>query len=1170
MENSSKPLIWWHFSDIHWEATASTERQLFLDVLLDDLRNRAAALGTPDVIFITGDISFSGEEAQFGDADKHFITRIATAANNPELHLFMVPGNHDLRRSRTRTINPTPIREINSNASLSTFLDDPEFVDMINRPFQPFTSFARQKMTGATWEPLGWNQEVTIRDIKLWVIGTNTSWASTYHRNSQNQIDDERHLLIGDLQLQSLLKKPSNAHLSFLLLHHPLSWLNGFNQHYIGHKINQHADIVLFGHTHTLHELSQNITTTGSTVYLPSPATYDRQNSESVEFARGYAIGTVNPDTRTGNVQHFKYSFQFGPKFSPFNELYVDGDQTRFHFNLINRSSQPAGKHKTLMYLSFSDALRTNPALSKLTTFLEQSIDAALIERHTLDYFDALMIELIRQDDIVEEASSDLFWEAIVIARGLLLFDLDQHYTSPARSYRTIVSADRLCGALKKFDEEHPGILKLDIDAYLLLTSLTLDNFSVSSKRHKMISEDYRRFWGVPWLLSRLLMYCDYPALISMALKSEARLAELFVRGAPDPLSILSYKLDSKLYQLIISLAIQDRDGFLAVTLLKHYCDLALRTIGDQWRSSQRVLPPITVLLEFPRWGNRRIADYYLSVETTPIVKLLMGRAMYRDAEHVWFRELVQNALDANSARRALETGNYSSRLYITLSKDNVCTIRDNGIGMSRQHILRYLTTLGRSIWSSDDLHEGKPVTKDTAIRAMGKFGIGFAAVFQDAGAVLVRTRFFRDIGEPGWLVEFADVDEPFLLEAIDAEIGTSIEIKLKNELSANVFLKIVREYFLYLNEHAIIEPDPRLPKTLEEVILLKDKLAAKCVIRENTGVEQIGSSQFTLRTLFCYDAKLREKEERLPPRKLIISNSGVRVFEQESLILKPGQRYLLVTETESGPRFEDADDSGVTQYWAIVDFEKGRSPILPSRLEIDIDRQFSEELLEIIQTRFCEGLRSVISDLATEAVDIKFKRKAMINAMTFSTVNAQSWGTRNGEPSGFSRVQIIDETAIELYRKHCPIVVQLSDGEEIHHLARDFEGDSRGVFVIDSVAKSSLFRVYARASGLDRWAVVEGRREYFLFSRVVSNPNWKGFVSEKSLYSEGRHVFFEDVGSPLTELLRADYALIADDIFDGSAFIVLPSNLPGAWKRGEAAASSRRDSVKSCPQECW
>jgi predicted MPP superfamily phosphohydrolase len=1159
----TQPLVWWHFSDIHWETRSSTERSAFINALLDDLTRRVATLGSPDIIFITGDLSRSGEDIQFTDLDEHFLHPIRKLSNNPLARVYMVPGNHDLRRPAARAVNAHLISSINSVAALNDFLDEPELVEMVARPFGHFTSFANRQMPDVTWGPLSWSHETEIRGLPIFVAGTNSAWASSYHRGPNNNIDDERHLLLGQSQIQFLLNKPARAGLTIFLLHHPTEWLKGFNQHHISHHINQYADVVLFGHTHTLHDLAQSLSSTGTAVYLPSPATYDRQNSDSIEYARGYSIGLYDFEKRSGHVHYFKYSSAYASKFTPFIELYSAPDQSFFQFTLPTlKPPQPTKAAST--FNTFSDMLAQNPVLGNLATFLQAQIRSDAIEYHALDYFDIILPELARNSEIVEDSLSEMFWEAAVIARALMIIDLEQRASTSRRAFNPKSSAERLCRHLQEFAKAHPQQLLLSLDGYMSLASLSVDALDVNQKES---SDEYTRFWILPWLLSRLLLYCDYPELIPFALPSDERIGSLFEHQVPEQLAILSYKFDKVRYEIKLGLRIQDRDGFLAVTLLKHYCDAGIRVAGELWRRSQRILPPLAISLDFPRWRNKQISDYYLSVETTPIVKLLMGKAMYREAKHVWFREIVQNALDANSARRALEGNTYRSRLDLRLIDNNTCVIRDNGIGMSRQHILRYLTTLGRSIWSSDELTEGKIEQHKRTIDTIGKFGIGFAAVFQDATKVLVRTRFFREIGETGWLVEFAEVDEPFLLEAVNAEIGTEVEIKLKQALSPKAFTQIVNDYFIYLRENVTINPDPHLPNDLSDVALVPRALVSKCILREHTATEQIGAFSFNLRTIFCYDAKLRDKGEKLPERKIIVANSGVRVFEQESLLLKPGRQYVWATETESGRRYEDPNDGGLKHYWIVLDLDKGPSPILPSRLEIEIDQEFSSTLQEIIHQRFCKGLRSVIEEQAGGSASDKVKRRAMLTAMTFSTVEYRGyWRDRHENPAGFSRFDSIDESAIELYHEYCPIWIQSSDGSDEYKPAGELDFSEGGIFVVESVAKSSLFKVYARASNLHTWVIVEDHREFFLFKKACAGTNWRGFASEKSLYSEGRRVFAEAAESPITDILRGDYALIKDEIFDNSAFIVLPSNLPGAWKRGEAASSTRRDSMKSCP----
>jgi hypothetical protein len=106
---------------------------------------------------------------------------------------------------------------------------------------------------------------------------------------------------------------------------------------------------------------------------------------------------------------------------------------------------------------------------------------------------------------------------------------------------------------------------------------------------------------------------------------------------------------------------------------------------------------------------------------------------------------------------------------------------------------------------------------------------------------------------------------------------------------------------------------------------------------------------------------------------------------------------------------------------------------------------------------------------------------------------------------------------------------------------------------LIENLTKSPLFKVYAKAMALKEWVVVDGQREYALFSKAIGALEWRGFAVEKDIYAERMRVLTEVIDSPLAGLVRGDYAVIADQIFGSEAFIVLPSNIPKSWKRGEA-----------------
>jgi predicted phosphodiesterase len=1167
---ASQPLIWWHFSDIHWNVRSSTERRVLLNTLMDDLKNRLAEFGSPDFVVFSGDITYSGEKDQYLASEKDFFTPIRDLLDGKDCPFFFVPGNHDVRRAISRTVNPELINSINSTRSLNDFLDNEDYVQMVQKPFSEFDSFLSRVSPDIEHGVLGWWKEVCIKEKSILIIGLNSSWASSYHKTSDGIVKDQRHLLLGESQLLRLTESSSQESLTIVIAHHPLNWLNGFCETQNRQLLHRHADFVLFGHTHALHDLSLSLGSAGATAFIPAPAIYDRASTDTVEYARGYNIVQFDVDTRQGAAHYYKYSSAYATKFDSFVELYPTPGQNKFSIDLPKKESQPSSGEKNI-FQSFSDVLAAFPPLSSLNLFLESAIDIASLESHTVEYFEALVIDLVRESNLIDQDLDNIFWESVILSRALLFCDLVQINSSGAKPYLHRNSVDLLCSHLSEANKRNGLTLQLAVEEYRLIYALPFDSCSFINGALSSISEPYRRLFALPWALSRLLFYLDYPELIPRALRSEGCISDLFALGKPEQLAIINYSFDVKRGILSLDLRISDKNGFLAVTLLKHYFDGVLRRIADFWRQSQRVLPPITLLLEFPRWQNKRVDAFELTVETTPIVKLLMGRAMYKDARHVWFRELLQNALDANSARRALDGESYSSRLEIVLHDSTTCTIRDNGIGMSQQHILMYLTRLGRSIWNSEELTEGKQLSRDTALRAIGKFGIGFAAVFQDAERVIVRTRFFRDVGELGWVIDFASVEKPFLLEAIDSPVGTEVEIHLRDEkdnvLSPKSFVELINEFFIYIDENISITPDPKIARNLSEVLLIDAAKHSRILSQEITTIEHVGSYTFRLKCLFGFDFRQVEKHENSPNSYLLVSNSGVRVFEQKSLFLKPGKKYIFMDESDRGTKYEDTREYGIKNYWIIVDFEKGASPILPSRLEIDIDSELSKQLLDIVHNKFSIALRSAASEVVSRNLDPKQHRKALLGVLTHSTENYDRNRPRSHKDYDiFCNVKSIQETAIDIYQQHCHIFLQSANGEGRYISVQNLRKEIPGVFVTENVIKSPLFKVYAKAMEINEWVVVDGNREYALFSKAIESLEWKGFAVERDIYAERMRVFAEDRNSPLVDFVRGDYAVISDQIFDDEAFIVLPSNLPNSLKRGEAAGYTRRSVIGHCP----
>ncbi len=171
----------------------------------------------------------------------------------------------------------------------------------------------------------------------------------------------------------------------------------------------------------------------------------------------------------------------------------------------------------------------------------------------------------------------------------------------------------------------------------------------------------------------------------------------------------------------------------------------------------------------------------------TEVSKLLhlMIHSLYSNPE-IFLRELISNASDASDKLRfeALTHPEWLSedpelKIWLDVDKDaQTITLRDNGIGMSRQEVIDNLGTIARSGTSEFVGTLTGDQKKDAQL--IGQFGVGFYSAFVVAQKVEVFTRRAGAAASEGVKWE-SEGEGAFSVEAIDkAERGTTIVLHLR------------------------------------------------------------------------------------------------------------------------------------------------------------------------------------------------------------------------------------------------------------------------------------------------------------------------------------------------------------------------------------------------------
>ncbi|MGI6719060.1 MAG: molecular chaperone HtpG [Bacteroidales bacterium] len=141
-----------------------------------------------------------------------------------------------------------------------------------------------------------------------------------------------------------------------------------------------------------------------------------------------------------------------------------------------------------------------------------------------------------------------------------------------------------------------------------------------------------------------------------------------------------------------------------------------------------------------------------INVQTENIFPIIK-KFLYTDQE-IFLREIISNAVDATQKIKTLANiGNFKGELgdlsiTVTLDKENkTITVSDNGIGMTKDEVIKYITDIAFS-GAEDFVSKFKNKTKDESSSMIGHFGLGFYSAFMVAEKVEIETKTYKKGGQ--------------------------------------------------------------------------------------------------------------------------------------------------------------------------------------------------------------------------------------------------------------------------------------------------------------------------------------------------------------------------------------------------------------------------------------
>jgi molecular chaperone HtpG len=297
---------------------------------------------------------------------------------------------------------------------------------------------------------------------------------------------------------------------------------------------------------------------------------------------------------------------------------------------------------------------------------------------------------------------------------------------------------------------------------------------------------------------------------------------------------------------------------------IREFCAIIEREIRDTLAVLRRNPNEITsrYQLELPisvRPHIRSVGYIYkdmaFTLNQTRIMTLLMGQRLFSSPASA-VRELIQNSVDACSARLELEGDAYAPDIDVSARTDVMgrrwLEVRDNGLGMDEHVLSEYFLKLGNSYYQSPEFGRLSRTASFNCGRPfvpISRFGIGLASTFMIGDVVEVVTRNQhsprRDhqarrvrVDKLGTLV--------FMTDAPADTSGTLVSVRLLPQLEA-AYEKFVIEVERYLRDVVI---GPRFPVTLRIGTVPTVLRRAPSIVTSSRTSEVLGRRDLELITL--------------------------------------------------------------------------------------------------------------------------------------------------------------------------------------------------------------------------------------------------------------------------------------------------------------------------------
>ena len=323
---------WLHISDLHLRAGDKYDQSIAISSLMEDLIHLVDQEEYHfDLIFVTGDIAFSGNREEYAIANE-FMRNLSSATSVQTDRIFCVPGNHDVDRSRITPFIDASTKNLRTRKFVSQVVGNLKERALFTDRLHPYYEFLQTTFPWAkelTCSDLSYTHTLNINGIRFAIVGLNSAWLA-------GSDEDHGNIIIGERQVREALDKAKNPDFLLALVHHPLSYLADFDLSDVRAILNSRCDFFLHGHVHDFGVV--NVVSPDSEVFhLAAGAIYQGRKE-----LLSYNIVSLDLENGRAGVAMRRYSDREGGFWAPDTGMYRSAPKGTLTLPLPERISNRA------------------------------------------------------------------------------------------------------------------------------------------------------------------------------------------------------------------------------------------------------------------------------------------------------------------------------------------------------------------------------------------------------------------------------------------------------------------------------------------------------------------------------------------------------------------------------------------------------------------------------------------------------------------------------------------------------------------------------------------------------------------------------------------------------------------------------------------------------------